>query len=354
MFRDHDARRVPWRLSGLLLLVALAGCAERSPDTPFTTYLTRLARTLDVAPDAPFEMTAPGHIPAPPRVGALQVPLERGRLDALDFLALHGCALQVTVGRKNSSLGRFARPSQALLLELEFLRLAPDCIDALRAQAKADLAEQLEAARQLKRKQLAARIFNATLGGEEYRAFWRTVRPPGDYPAVPDPVTLQALHAISTAAKRWLDGDYGVDGFEFELLLSEVAGGDGGGLLTALRRQAHWLGAADDLLRARAAQGPLCGKNLRHTAADILPNVVEKYFVAGIQPGAAALNRRYHELLPPVRELENTLAAALPEAFEQWRAQRDAVLRAGAQAPRRHVLNIQQLLQPCNALSVGR
>ncbi|NND69455.1 MAG: DUF3080 family protein [Halioglobus sp.] len=336
-------RRYTRAITVPLLAALLAACGQSSPDEPFDNYLVRLARALDVV----VSPSAAAPEPAPPRAGALQITLEDGSLDTLDFLALHGCALQVNIGRKNSSLGRLARPSQTLLLELEFLRLAPDCIMQLQSEGRTALAQQLAAAQQLKITQLPARIFNATLGSDEYRAFWRGKRRAGEFPAVPDAVTLQALHAINAAVTRWLAGAYGVDGFEFELLLSEVAGGNGGELLNALQRQAHWLAVADGLLQARHARGPLCGPNLRHSAADILPNVVEKYFVEALQPGAAALHRNYHELLPAVRHLEELLEDTLPDAFTQWRSARNAVLSRGSKAPRQHVEHIQALLAPC-------
>lgn len=255
--------------------------------------------------------------------------------------------MQVNIARKNSSLGRLARPSQALLLELEFLRLAPACIEELEREGRNELAEELTAAQALKRDQLPARIFNATLGADEYRAFWRASRPPGEYPAVPNAVTLKALHAIDSAAGRWLGGDYAVDGFEFELLLSEVAGGSGGDLLIELQRLAHWLGAADRLLEGRGERGPLCGPNVRHAAADILPKVVEKYFVKQIQPGAASLNRSQHALLPPIRALESKLDEVLPSDYRSWLDTRNETLRSGSAASREHVTRIQSLLATC-------
>lgn len=326
-----------------LLLALLTACTGDTPGGAYRDYHERLARTLAVDSEPRTQPQSP----LPPRVGALQLALEGGNINTLDFLALRGCALQVNVARRNSSLGRLARPSQTLLLDLEFLRLAPACVEDLEREGRNALKERLLEAQALKRAQLPARVFNATLGSDEYRAFWRGTRPPGDYPAVPDTVTLQALHAINAAVARWLAGDYSVDGFEFELLLSEVAGGDGGGLLRALARQAHWLAEADSLLAARGNRGPLCGPNLRHDAADILPNVVEKYFVGQIQPGAAALHRSFHALLPPVRELETRLGEVLPDDYLRWRDARDRLLERGSGAPRRHVNNVQVLLQPC-------
>jgi hypothetical protein len=94
-------------------------------------------------------------------------------------------------------------------------------------------------------------------------------------------------------------------------------------------------------------RGPLCAPGLRPEAADILANVVRKYFIAGIQPRAAALNRRYHELLPPITELEALLEKALPPAYQTWRQQRDEQLAALTRAPREHVTQLQTIQQAC-------
>jgi hypothetical protein len=75
--------------------------------------------------------------------------LPPGKLGALDFLAISGCEVQVTIGKRNSSLGRMAKESQRLLLELEYLALAPECIDYQRRQGRSGVADTLEQAWQL-------------------------------------------------------------------------------------------------------------------------------------------------------------------------------------------------------------
>jgi len=160
---------LPVALAALLALL-LAGCGSQSPDAPFEEYLTRLGRTLSVERGA----ASPLALPQIPRPGELRLDLASGSLDALDFLALSGCALQVTIGKRNSSLGRMAPPSQRLLLELEFLQLAPPCIRHLQDAGRGELAATVQEAAELKKKQLPALIFNATLASEEYRDFWRS------------------------------------------------------------------------------------------------------------------------------------------------------------------------------------
>jgi len=331
-------------------LVLLAACQPQGPTAQFDDYLTRLGRTLAV--DVPaVERQA---LPVPPRTGQLQHDIPPGSLDALDFLALSGCAVQVTIGKRNSSLGRMAKPSQRLLLELEYLQLAPDCIAHRRDNGNEALAADLEQAWQLKRQQLPALIFNATLGGEEYRAFWRAGALAPDYPGSISSEVPSALLAINNHARRWLAGDYQANNRDFEILLSAVAAGDGGALYRALHQQDAWLSAANRMLDWRMARGPLCSTNIRPAAADILPNVIRNYFIETIQLRAAGLNRRNHELLPPVTVLEEMLGTTLPAEYRAWRDGRNSQLDHLVQAPRRHVEKLIAIQEPCMDNDQGR
>ncbi len=330
-------------VAACLAPMLLGACLGGGPEDQFRDYLARLGRTLDVEVP-PVTATA---VPSPPRSGALQLPTPAGSLDSLDFLAISGCAVQVTIGKRNSSLGRMARPSQRLLLELEYLRLAPECIAYQQERGRTDLASALQQAWDQKREQLPALVFNATLGSPEFRSFWRAGNGGRDYPATTGSGPPAALRALDDQARRWLAGDFEADDMGFELLLSEVATGDGGDLLRALAQQRDWLAAADDMLEQRAARGPLCSANIRPAAAEILPNVVQKVFVGILQPRAAALGRRFHELLPPLAALEQSLADQLPPAYREWQLQRDTLLELSAGAPRRHVQALIALQKPC-------
>lgn len=338
----------PRLLAGLVALVLLAGCNRAGQHEKFDNYLERLAHTLTVAPGP----VSPDPAPVRPRTGMLRLDIATASLDTLDFLALSGCAVQVTMGKRNSSLGRMARDSQRLLLELEYLRLAPQCIAFQRERGENALASTLQQAWELKRQQLPALIFNATLGSTEYRQFWQLPANPGDYPADTSSVVISAAQGINSQARRWLAGDYEADNRAFEILLGEVATGDGGALLQALASQGAWLSAANVVLEQRMAEGPLCAPGLRPAASDILENVVRKYFVGEIQPWSAALGRRYHELLPPIEALEELLDDVLPPAYRDWRVQRDTQLARLAQAPRRHVEHLVVIQRPCGSLKV--
>lgn len=324
--------------------MVLMGCSEPDLDGQYTSYLGRLENTLGEN----AQLLPPSHSPRPPRVGKLQHNLATRSVDPLDFMALHGCALQVNIGKRNSSLGRLAKPSQKLLLDLEYLRLAPTCIEHLTKLGKSTLADAVNKAGILKREQLPKTIFNATLGGEEFRAFWQARPTPGLYPPVASSEVLTALASLHQHTKRWLEDDYRADNQAFEILLSQVAGGDGGALLQSLARQRDWLDEANRMLSKRRKRGPLCAPGIRHDAADVLPKVVQKFFVGEIQPQAASMERRLYQLLPAIDALEQTLAAALPDRYQRWQTARNALLETARAAPANHVAHIKTLLDDCH------
>lgn len=260
---------------------------------------------------------------------------------------MRGCALQQTIARRNSSLGRVAPPSQRLLLELEFLEHAPPCIALQRERNNQDLAGLLQRAYRQKQEQLPARVFNATLASAEYRDFWRAPTALGAYPEDTSSTIITALEEINRDVRRWLGSDYGADGERFEFALGAVSTGDGGELLSALRLQAVSLAALNDAIDRRLLRGDLCTAGRLPDAAPILRTVVQKFFVGDVQPWSASLNQRYHALIGPIQALERALAGVLPPAYEDWRSERDASLARSLDAPSVHVRRLQALLGPC-------
>lgn len=327
-----------------IVLLVVAGCGGDHLDRPFEVYLDRLGRTLEQEAISP-PPAAP--ISRRPRTGQLRIDIAPDKFGALDFLDLRGCELQVTIGKRNSSLGKLARDSQRLLLELEFLRLAPACVTFLREQGETALAERLQLSWHSKKDQLPAFIFNATLANDEYQQFWKSRLPAPEYPANTASAVISALEAIDALALQWLAGDYRADNQAFEILLYRVSLGDGGTLWRALAHQQAWLEAADGLVQRRRSAGPLCSAQYRPQAADILPVVVRKFFIDGIQPRAAQLGQRQYQLLAPVSSLESRLGDTLPPAYVQWQAGRDTQLEQLAGAPMRHVAQLQQTLESC-------
>ena len=159
-----------------------------------------------------------------PSAKELRIPTNRSDFYKLDYRMLGGCDLQITLGKYQSSLGKKASDSQRLLLDLEYLRLAPQCIKLKRKTGETKLAAILAETEKLKRTKLLASIYNATLASTEFQQFWGKL---AAYNAPPRQrwQALAALRAINALAGRWNSGDYRASNIVFEIYLSEVAQG---------------------------------------------------------------------------------------------------------------------------------
>ena len=328
------------------LVSLMMGCSPPAQGpAQLLDYQQRLSRTLETAvPD-------PAGLLIPPRfqdadISLLDIPA--GALNLLDFLALSDCALQVNIGRRNSSLGRNAPPSQRLLLDLEFLALAPECIQTLERQAEDRLAETLTAALKTKMQYLPHRIFNAVLAGPEYRQFWQLPSGLDQYPSAVGGDILDALLWFEYAAAQWLSGNFQFQTEQLEQRLYQLRAGDGGSLLLAAVTQARALERSNQLLILRAAAGPLCPNGRSSTQAQILETVVVKYFASGVQVWLADLNRREQQLLPPLESLEAQLSPVVPDSYQQWAAKRRATLTLLQETPREHIAALQRLADSCS------
>ena len=326
----------------LTALLAACDLVSRAGEHPLTSYLARLQRTLDVT-----FVSQENAVPALPRSRVLTLELDTGSIDLLDMLALRDCALETTVGKSNSSLGKLATASQRLLLELEFLAQLPGCIASLNPSDDQALIVALREAQHRKREQLPARIWNATLAAPEFRAFWQSDGKLGAYPDNTSSQVPTALARLAQLTNAWLSGDYMSGHTELEGLLDQVRRGDGGKLLYAIDRQNQGLESSQAGLRHRLSEAPLCFGNTPSTAGQILETVVRKFFIGQVQPWSVRLQRRRQDLMPPVLALEQQLEIAMPPEYAHWRQQRHALLASAVDAPKTHALLLAELLESC-------
>jgi len=327
--------------SVLLCSALLCACTGKS-ETPLPNYAERLSRALEqtVQPAAPYRARLP-------RPRELQVPVSSGTIDLLDLLALDDCALQVTIAKSNSSLGKLATDSQSLLLALEFLQLVPACIETLRQSNQSQLAAALAIAQLSKQQQLPALIWNATLGGPEFRQLWKIPAHLGQFPNTSSDAVGVALARLLASITAWLQGDYTVGRTQLESLLGTIRQGQGGALLRAESLQAATLAAATSAVKQRRDKQAMCFEGHPGPQAKILETVVLKYFVGEVQPWLVQMERQRRSLLPTVRSLENTLAAVTPPGYQAWQLLRDQQLTVARSQPKEHAQALSELLHSC-------
>ena len=338
--------RVTRRSGWWLCLLTLIGCSD--PDTGpahLDEYLQRLSTITGIEPE-----------PGTPRdINRFDLPQEEviespasGRIDLIDFLSLSGCELQINLGRRNTQLGRTASPSQRLLLDLEFMDLAPECIALLRERGEDELASTLADISVEREAMLANSIAHAVLMGPEWRLFWE--RPPtlANYPADTSSAIAQSLNRLADLTRGWLGGNRQASNREFELLLSDLRAGDGGALLAAHSLVSRELARANMLLARAQTTAPLCPYGSATDRSRAFERVVARFFAGTVQPWLVQLRQRTELLLGPVTNLELPLSAALSPRYRAWVVERDQLLTHQTELIRAHIANIQATLARCS------
>lgn len=334
------------------LCLVLVAC-QSSLDTAYQDYLQRIARIFEletIEAASIFQLSYPR---SREWVEANEVAREPKTLGLLAFLSLDDCELRYVIARRNSALGKVASPSQRLHYQLDFLHHAPACIATLSAQGQIQTAAALSAVMDEKKQHLAWFIWQGSLGEKEFRQFWQAGNREDNYPANTGAALITALEQLNAWTRQWLSGDYASDIGAYEMNLSVIRAGDGGALYRALSMQQSYLSQANTMLDNEiSVQQRVCPRGQPSAQAEILQNVVSKFWIQGLQRQSAALSRRYFALMPALHALEHQLAEGEPRAYLDWRQQRDAQFEQFLAAPKAHSLRINTLYQRCD-LSVG-
>ncbi|GAA5317265.1 MAG: hypothetical protein AseanaTS_24700 [Candidatus Pelagadaptatus aseana] len=340
------AVRLALALRVLLLVLALVllttACSSRTElESELDDYLTRLSRVLD-------EEILTTQTEPLTRLRTRKIDVPRVKITVLDFLGLLGCELQYTIGERNSSMGRMATDSQRLLNTLRLLQQAPPCIQRLRDNERQEQADELQALMQLKRDQLPALIYNATLAGPEFDAFW-SMTVARDYPENVSTEVVDALIHLSNFIDSWLSDEPTIDSRQLELTLGLIRSGDGGALLRSLAVSAASLRSASSMIDARLERRPVCLAAQPNKTSKTFERVVLRSFIGAVQPRQARLNQRYYDLIEPIHRIEQQLHSILPEDYQLWRSLRGARFESFMQAPRNHIEAIKQIPLQCGS-----
>ena len=333
---------------GLIASFALSSCAEREVGA---AKLTNYVERLSTAADIDISIVAGGHdswrrvdLPASLDTASLAA---TGSLSLIDFLSLSGCELQANIAKRNTSMGRTASASQRLILDLEFLRLAPACVMLMEEKEEDSVARTLRENIELRRTNLPLRIFSAIIAGPEWRKFWEQPMLLGSYPESASGDSAQALWELSERVQRFLAHNWSAADEDLEPLLSAIRANSGGQLLAAAALQSGYLEYANDVLRRADKEGIYCKSKAITEAGTITKTVVAKYFASDVQRWSAQVSQRHYEIQSALIALESQLTATLPQQYLDWITERDALLHGLYAAPRKHVAVIKKTVNAC-------
>ena len=338
---DGTSPKAKASIALLMMSLCLYACDQSGLASDVEQYARTLARVLD-QPMGEAELISR---PKFPQIRELHQEIEPINIDLLDFLQLGECELQQVVAEQNSSLGKFAAESQLLARDVLFIQLVDQCI--ARLPDESELVQTLEQARVDKQRSLGKRLWNAILAGPEYRLFWQVDLT--DYPQRFDSRVEFALQQIDKSVTEIMAGRQ-TDWGSMEDSLEVLRNGEGGALLESWRVVAMQLDLATEVLKARATRRPLCFADMVNPKAEIFRTVVLDTFVGGVQRDLAVLNRRYYDLLVPMRNIERQLEHEETEGYQRFRQQRDKLLEHARGSVKAHVAALQPLMVQCGFL----
>ncbi len=324
-----------------LLSILLSACDNGSPSAD---YAQRLSNVLDVELNKVDDLN--------PRLAfpdqkSLDLSEPQHSLSIREFLGLRNCRLHTVIAQRNSQLGKVSTSSQRLKSDLDILATGPDCVSKVDDPAlSAKLTEYLRS----KRRQLPYRLWHALLTQSEYRQLWRATNHAPDYPQKLSSNTLiDDIVELANFTNRTLDGDFQISNAEFrniELALGRLRFGDAGQLVTELTMLNHFLTHANSLVEQRLLR-KLCVSQTPNTQARYLQNVVNKFFIQGVQTKAVSLQRRFEQIMPVIDRLERRLAPYATPSFNTWLGQRNQIMTDGLAATKRHAVKLQALYIQC-------
>lgn len=345
MMFHHVASQKLKAIGITVMTCLLISCSDDHLANDLNDYGAKLQRVLDQTLPEGSEVNRP----LLPTKRDLQHKLTPLNIDLLDFFELGRCELQQVIAQRNSSLGKFAADSTLLAQDVRFIQLTSDCLTQL--DQDSELTSTLEAAVEQKQQELDQRLWNALFAGPEYREFWHANL--DRYPEQIDSRVEFALQSILTVVGDIQAGrDADLDAFETSLEV--LRNGEAGALLESWRLVEQHLDRASELLRNRFERRPLCFKGMSNPDADIFRNVVLQDFIAGIQKNVAILNRRYYDVVLPLRQLEQRFENEETAAYRTFRLARDERLHAARQSVEDHVAALRPLMVQCGFLPAAR
>ncbi|WP_028301197.1 DUF3080 family protein [Oceanospirillum beijerinckii] len=286
---------------GFMVLVITACSEQDSLQYRFDNYQNRLASTLDSDQPAVAPLT---NIHYPDKRQRLrEIPkYSEGMIEVWDF---RRCDLMQLINQRNSNLGKVMAHSQRFIYENAFWQKLKPCYEE-REQwlvEDAEFVHRIEQLYQYKQNIMPAVFHQMLFAGPELDSQFGATQQ-----AIPPEQVLEyntlvsALDQLITISKDPLNSPINGTGLEQTLqtlyqqplMLS---------LLKTLQISTVELNQTARLLEDKRDKRPLCLSGTATPKAKILFNLLQKFYLQGIQPELASHNRMANQLLPRMDQL---------------------------------------------------
>jgi len=313
-FNAKALSRTKMMLSGMLVMgivLALTGCQfSDNPEAIFKNFHYRLSNSLDIPSDFVINGGAANkdnfiHYP-PLKQQLYSIP--SANINLIEFLKLSSCELQRHIGQRNSSLGRFMKPSQKLAYEYKFIILAEQCL--MQLERGSTLYESLQTVLVHKKVNLERVQWNAIFASDEFSTlFSLSTKPLTLSELKSSPSTLySALETLSLFVDNKIDDQSVVEDAYAVIASSKYIGQ----LRLSMKMAVNNLKKSNQLLAYRVDTKVLCFNQQANPRFDIVNTVFMKFYIGEVQPYIALLHQQSKTLLDKV----NTLLISLKPKTE--------------------------------------
>ena len=306
-------------MGGLVALLLTASCSRStSVWAVLDNYAYRLSNVFAID----FDFVEPEQpVVRYPKRSDLQFTLSTSRINLLDFLRLSQCDVQRHIGANNSSLGKLAPASQNLLYELEFVRLARQCL-AEREQRgeRTRLDDKLSEAVTLKQRERSLMQWNASFASVEFQQLF-------SYQKSMSSAALAASPSELLAALASISEFYGAGANEakplrydnFEQHLAVIGSVNYiGQLHGAMRLFNRVLPEITEQVAQAQEHRPLCPWGKVSPKGKVMHTVFLRFYIGEVQPMLSQLVQRVEALRAELMKLRSTMTLSSPSAFDLY------------------------------------
>lgn len=284
-------------LYSLLTCLLLSACSDKPTDIN-EQYQQRLATALD----KPFPETAKlANLKLAP-IANNNKPAQSQQLSILQLAQLSHCKLNTLIAEHNSQLGKVATAAGKLTYQIQFIQLAPSCLEKLNPESKSYQAIQQELA---SKKQRLLKQFNHLLYNDpELKRTWQLTSYALDTNLAGLVETELALQNLLTLKQQIIQQQYAqIDSQALYPLLSLLRQFNFSQALVSAVRQQTYFNHSTSRYLASIELNELCNPLKNKRQAQIASNVFKKYYLAQLQPYQAQLSGALERLMPLYQQL---------------------------------------------------
>lgn len=328
-------------LYSLLTCLLLSACSDKATDIN-KQYQQRLATALD----KPLPDTAILTNLKLSTIRNTDEPATAQQLSIVQLAQLSHCKLNTLIAEHNSQLGKVATAAGQLTYQIQFIQLAPSCLDKLSPESKSYHAIKRELAN--KKQQLLTQFNHLLYNDPELKRTWQLTSYALDTNLAGLVETELALQNLLTLKQQIIQQQYAqIDSQALYPLLSVLRQFNFNQALVSAVRQQTYFNHSTSRYLASIELNELCNPLKNKRQAQIVSNVFKKYYLAQLQPYQAQLSGALERLIPLYQQLWLGSTTNQPELAALLQHQPNNLLTVFKDSAKTHVTWWQKFYKTC-------